>query len=239
MPGSVDDPVRFGNPFQRIVEVGWSSKYFAARLDLGMTATPAGETDTGPGPEFVEPFTFAFLSSVSFFFNEGAMKSPKVLTGGQWFAIEADEVEFSGEPGAPTGNSFGAWEYAGVASSGVVGPFHRYSPESEGAGIDVTVPDSSLQFTSGLSVAVDVRANPLTEDGPFAAPFSGTVPKWKTAVDVSSLEELVTVQSESLSATGMTLTYRDKTYQAIGSKCLPGAGLERGEFWVLFEKVPA
>lgn len=245
MPGSVDSPVRFGNPFQRIVEVGWSSKHIAAQLDIGLDKEVAGEASTADGPGFEDPWTTAYLASLTPFYADGAMKTPHIFSGGLWHSIPTEETVFFGEPSVPGPYSYTPWEHAGNSSSpgsaaaGIKAPFHRYEASGEGSTLDAFVPGSpSQKFTSGLTAELKIRANDFAS-GPFDSPLGPPAFKWAKGVVYLTPDTMPVIETETLSGAGLSLTYRDKTYSAVGSKCVPGTGLLRGEFWVLFEKVPA
>lgn len=240
--GSADAPVIL-DPAQIITEVGWSSKYIAARLDIGMNAATAGETGEGPGPAFEDPWAYDYLSGLTLFYSGGAMKSPAIFSGGQWHSIPSDETEFTGEPSLPGPYSYGAWVYSGSGSSpgsapaGMIRPFHRYEASGEGSELDAYVPGSPGQkFTAGSDVSLRIRANDYAE-GPFASPTSGIGALWAKGTVYLTPDAAPVIETETISASGIGLTYRAKTYVAVGTKCIPGTELLRGEFWVLFEKV--
>ncbi|RWO29564.1 MAG: hypothetical protein EOS10_22225 [Mesorhizobium sp.] len=233
--GSLANPVPL-DPFQEIVNVHWGAKYLAANLDVGLEIVAGGENGTGPGPEYVDPWTYASLTEATLFFNPAdALSTYKQLSGGVWNPVLPEQVSYTGEPSLPPGFSYNLWEYTGVSSSGIVQPFHRYVEVTGGAVLDITVPLSGEQFTDGLSVQVDILGQPFVGDGPHPAPFSGAVPLWKTGKDINGLADMDVVESPTVSVEGLTITFNGKTYTAIGSKCLPSTLIsQRGEFWVLF-----
>jgi hypothetical protein len=209
--GSLDNPVKL-SPFQEIVNVHWVSPYLLVTYGIKLTYTPVGQTGTGPGPAFVEPFSEGYVTEATPSFSPSE-HTIKRWDGSGFVTVNEGEVALSGEPTPPGAFSYSAWEINGIDSAvegGSKGPVIQILPQS-GPHPDINLPVASSFFTD-LTVDGEVKGQNFVS-GPEPAPFAGTVPLWATYDP-----ELVQKDTFSIDASTLSAVWKEKTYTPIATQ---------------------
>jgi hypothetical protein len=240
--GSKGNPVA-QDPFQQIVAVHWTAPYIAARFAIALDTVPEDDIGGTGGPPFVEPFTLYSTTAATYAYSGAsgaALTDFRALSGKSWNNITG--VDVADAPAVPGPYSFGKWQWNGIDAFGTKAPFMQFEAGSQGEVIDIPVPGhSALKFNDALANNVILKAQGYAEGGPYDNPVIGQFQKWATAAVTGISPNFVRViqdaETAALSAAGMTLTYKDKTYDAIGAKVAPPeTDFQPGEFWVLFRR---
>lgn len=240
--GSKDRPVDLG-PFSRIVEVHWSPLLIAGVFSLKVDSVASDDLGDTGGPIFVEPFTHYSTTSSTYSYTGvggGALADFRSYSGKSWSNISGPTV--SGSPSLPGPYTFEKWQWNAIDAFGTRAPFLQYGAGPQTTDLDVPVPGhSSLKFNAALANNVILRAQGFAPGGPYDNPVFGQFQKWATADVTGVYPAFVPVfqdaETASLSASGMTLAYKGKTYDPIGAKVAPPPlDTMPGEFWVLFKR---
>lgn len=235
--GSVANPVVL-DPYRRIVEVHWPSRWIAARLNVDLAVAIGGENGPGSGPDYVDPFTFASVTDATYSYPDGNPLDSHNGFSSAWAGIDADDITPSGEPSLPGPYAYSLWMWQGIDGFGLRQPYLRYATATEGDELEQTVPGHDDQhFTDGFEANIVLRAQGFVPGGPYDDPHPGTGPKWATGDTVGGDANMQDAETASLSVSGMTLDVAGKAYVAIGSKVIPAeTAFDEGEFWVLFAR---
>ena len=240
--GSKERPVDLG-PFSRIVEVHWTPMHIAGVVAIKVDNVPSDDLGGTGGPPFVEPFTLYSPTSSTYSYtgaSGAALADFRSYSGKAWHNITGPTV--SGSPSLPGPYSFEKWQWNGIDAFGTRAPLLQYGAGPQTTDLDIPVPGhTSLKFNAALENNLILRAQGYAAGGPYDNPVIGQFQKWATADVTGTFPDFVPVfqdaETAALSAAGMTLTFKSKTYEPIGAKIVPPA-IENapGEFWVLFKR---
>lgn len=249
MPGSVDEPVRFANPFQRIVEVGWGGKYLAFSIrinrdpEYGWAEESCGAGDALPGG--VHGIYLTDVDFISLNAN-GDFDEAYIGSGSGWDGLAPGDVSISGLPSLPSPQSFGSWEVAASAHDNdpetsddlnTRKPFGRWQ-EVTGSNLDVATPDGGV-FKSASSVDFELIGQTFTS-GPTCYEISPGVGNFFMFAPQSAQGPLAGSET-SYSLAGVSVTARGKTYSpigilTIGQSAVGATPVLPGKLWVLCER---
>jgi hypothetical protein len=240
--GSKERPVDLG-PFSRIVEVHWTPTMIAAVFSMKVDSVASDDLGDTGGPPFVEPFTLysAISSTYSYTGASGAALADfRSYSGKSWHNITGPTV--SGAPSLPGPYTFDKWQWNAIDAFGTRAPFLQFGAGPQTTDLEIPVPGHpSLKFNQALANNLILKAQGYAAGGPYQNPVIGQFQKWATADVTGTYPAFVPVfqdaETAPLSAAGITLSYKGKTYEAIGAKVAPPPlATMPGEFWVLFKR---
>ncbi|RWE03847.1 hypothetical protein [Mesorhizobium sp.] len=235
--GSVAHPVDLG-PFSRITEVHWATTFIAGQVQLRLDVTTGGETAEGPGPAFIEPFSFASVTEAAMSYVGGVpIAAWQQWSGTSWSALP-DHLSSSGAP-PPPDYSYPLWQWQGIDAFGCKAPFFSFAAGALGAVLKPTVPGRpAMHFTDAKANEIILKMQGFAAGGPYPSPFAGVGSMWRTADVLTDFSPVIQdAETASFSAAGITTTFNGKPFDAVGTRVVePSGGDARGELWILFKK---
>lgn len=253
MVGSVANPVRFANPFRKLVEVHWRDPSqithitISLLLDADLRFSAGGASCPGTGGPFPPAYAGSYQSYVRYYNNSGTIigegppyNNLDYLRDGEWDvgaaptgAVVVGLPDLSADAGRI---DFSAWQYVAQASAGVgVLPVTPQWATPSGSSLGISTPGGESEFVTGLPV-VQVQGQefiggPACYSGGFAeaAEIDGSLTQYGQFSPVPDTVRIETANDGTFAPIGSALT----SFSTAG---VPGTFVS-GQMWVLFEKV--
>lgn len=262
MVGTVDNPVKFANPFRRIVEVGWGDRLFAFSIYLDTDPEYAWSGETcGGGPEIPIPLgnlRSSYLTNIDFILRNqnGDYHEARVWRGiaTGWDDVDPADVEISGVPSVPSSLSYGSWEVAANAhdnnpatddSLNTRHPMGQWQ-EVSGGSLDIPVPAGSSNYFKSAESANFQLVGFTFVGGPSCYDTNIGPAEVFEMLAPSSARMVIPDSAQSISISGVSVTFKGKAYQPIGIATYGQndwvgdpdiVQIQPGLLWVLCEKV--